>query len=287
MRKTLTEHWIIDFKKQNPDTIFNYVELWHIPMIDPQFCAQGYCETFKNHPKKFLIIISQSCPHKTLPEQIFHIQQPSLSMLFWYVPIATKDPSCPAQGLSCPVRQSQKENWFPKSYPQSRLSEQILHIRPPNSSMLCLGMLQRKIHSVLLKEYHELFKNRPKKIWFSKSCPHTVLSEQILHMQPPKSSMLCFDMFQRKVYSVLFMVYQEFFESPKEILISQSCPHIWLSEQILHVQPPKSSMLCFNMFQQKIYSILLKVYHELFENHPKKFWFPKSCLQSRLSKKIH
>jgi hypothetical protein len=61
--------------------------------------------------------------------------------------------------------------------------------------MLCLGMLQRKIHSVLLKEYHELFKNYPKKIWFSKSCPHTVLSEQILHMQPPKSSMLCFDMF--------------------------------------------------------------------------------------------
>ena len=78
-------------------------------------------------------------------------------------------------------------------------------------------------------------------------------------------------MFQRKVYSVLFMVYQEFFESPKEILISQSCPHTLLSEQILHVQPPKSSMLCFNMFQRKIYSVLLKVYHELFENRPKKF----------------
>ena len=175
---------------------------------------------------------------------------------------------------------------FPKSCPQSRLSEQILHIRPPNSSMLCLGMLQRKIHSVLLKEYHELFKNRPKKIWFSKSCPHTVLSEQILHMQPPKSSMLCFDMFQRKIYSVLLKVYQEFFESPKEILISQSCPHTLLSEQILHVQPPKSSMLCFNMFQRKIYSVLLKVYHELFENRPKKFWFPKSCPQSRLSEQI-
>ena len=54
-----------------------------MPMIDPQFCAQGYCEIFKNHPKKFLIIISQSCPHKTLPEQIFHIQQPNSSML-WF-----------------------------------------------------------------------------------------------------------------------------------------------------------------------------------------------------------
>ena len=62
-RKTLTEHRIIDFKKKNPDTIFNNVELWHIPMIDPQFCAQEYCELFKNPPKKFLIIISQSCPH--------------------------------------------------------------------------------------------------------------------------------------------------------------------------------------------------------------------------------
>jgi len=165
---------------------------------------------------------------------------------------------------------------FPKSCPQSRLSEQILHIRPPNSSMLCLGMLQRKIHSVLLKEYHELFKNRPKKIWFSKSCPHTVLSEQILHMQPPKSSMLCFDMFQQKIYSVLLKVYHELFENrPKKIWFSKSCPHTLLSKQILHMQPPKSSMLCFDMFQRKVYSVLLKVYHELFKNRPKKFWFPK------------
>ena len=57
---------------------------------------------------------------------------------------------------------------FPKSCPQSRLSEQILHIRPPNSSMLCLGMLQRKIHSVLLKEYHELFKIAQRKFDFPK-----------------------------------------------------------------------------------------------------------------------
>ena len=80
---------------------------------------------------------------------------------------------------------------FPKSCPQSRLSEQILHIRPPNSSMLCLGMLQRKIHSVLLKEYHELFKNRPKKIWFSKSCPHTILSEQFFFTCSHLSQVCC------------------------------------------------------------------------------------------------
>ena len=77
-RKTLTEHWIIDFKKQNPDTIFNYVELWHIPMIDPQFCAQRYCEIFKNHPKKFgwsfpKVVHIKHCPSRyfTFSNQIW------------------------------------------------------------------------------------------------------------------------------------------------------------------------------------------------------------------------
>ena len=267
-RKTLTEHWIIDFKKQNPDTIFNYVELWHIPMIDPQFCAQGYCEIFKNHPKKFLIIISQSCPHKTLPEQIFHIQQPNSSML-WFGMFQRKIHRVLLKGCHALSDNRRKKFDFPKSCPQSRLSEQILHIRPPNSSMLCLGMLQRKIHSVLLKEYHELFKNRPKKIWFSKSCPHTVLSEQILHMQPPKSSMLCFDMFQQKIYSVLLKVYHELFENrPKKFWFPKSCPQSRLSEQILWIPPPKSSMLCFDIFKWKINSVLRKGYHLVSPNRP-------------------
>ena len=80
---------------------------------------------------------------------------------------------------------------------------QILHMQPPKSSMLCFDMFQRKIYSVLLKVYHELFENRPKKFWFPKSCPQSRLSEQILWIPPPKSSMLCFDIFQWKINSVL------------------------------------------------------------------------------------
>ena len=38
-----------------------------MPMIDPQFCAQGYCEIFKNHPKKFLILIINN-------PKVFHIK---------------------------------------------------------------------------------------------------------------------------------------------------------------------------------------------------------------------
>ena len=37
----------------------------------------------------------------------------------------------------------------------------------------------------------------------------------------------------------------------------------------------ESSMLCFDIFQGKIYSILLKVYHEFFKNHPTKIDFPQ------------
>jgi len=236
-----------------------------------------------NRRKKF--DFPKSCPQSRLSEQILHIRPPNSSMLCLGM-LQRKIHSVLLKEYHELFKNRPKKIWFSKSCPHTVLSEQILHLQPPKSSMLCFDMFQRKIYSVLLKVYHELFENRPKKIWFSKSCPHTLLSEQILHMQPPKSSMLCFDMFQRKVYSVLLKVYQEFFESPKEILISQSCPHTLLSEQILHVQPPKSSMLCFNMFQRKIYSVLLKVYHELFENRPKKFWFPKSCPQSRLSEQI-
>ena len=84
-------------------------------MIDSQFCAQGYCEIFKNHPKKFLTIISQSFPHKTVytaQADISHSATKFEYVVVWYVP--TKDPSRPAQGLSCPVQQSQKEILFPK-----------------------------------------------------------------------------------------------------------------------------------------------------------------------------
>ena len=46
-------------------------------------------------------------------------------------------------------------------------------------------------------------------------------------------------------------------------------------EQILPHKPRNSTMLCFNTFQTKIHSALLKVFNSTFGNSPKKFWFRK------------
>ena len=48
--------------------------------------------------------------------------------------------------------------------------------------------------------------------------------------------------------------------------------------QALHVQPENSSLLSFDLFQQKIHSILFKGCQEFFENlnRQKKFVFPKN-----------
>ena len=98
--------------------------------------------------------------------------------------------------------------------------------------------------------------------------------------------MLSFDIFQRKIHSFMLKGYQELFENhPKKFWFPKSCPHKKLAEQIFHIQPPNSSMLWFGMFQWKILSVLLKGCHELFDNRPKKFWFPKSCPQEHCPSK--
>ena len=92
--------------------------------------------------------------------------------------------------------------------------------------------------------------------------------------------MLSFDIFQRKIHSFVLKGHQELFENHlKKFWFPKSCPHKKLAEQIFHIQPPNSSMLWFGMFQWKIRSVLLKGCHKLFDNRPKKFWFPKSCPQ--------
>ena len=53
-------------------------------------------------------------------------------------------------------------------------------------------------------------------------------------------------------------------------------------EQIVPHKPRNSTMLCFNIFQTKIHSTLLKVFHSVFGNSPKKFWFRKSCPQHKV-----
>ena len=97
-----------------------------------------------------------------------------------------------------------KKFWFPKVVHIHYCPSKYFTCSHP-SQVCCalIYMFQRKIYSVLLKVYHELFENRPKKFWFPKSCPQSRLSEQILWIPPPKSSMLCFDIFKWKINSVL------------------------------------------------------------------------------------
>ena len=139
--------------------------------------------------------------------------------------------------------------------------------------MLNCDISQRKIHSFVLKGSQELFENHPKKFWFPKSCPHKKLAEQIFHIQPPNSCMLCVGMFQGQILSFLRLLkgYCKLFENcPKKFWFPKSCPQSTLPEQLLHIQPQNSSMLCFSMFQQKIHSILLNGYHMVLPSRPKK-----------------
>ena len=146
--------------------------------------------------------------------------------------------------------------------------------------MLCFNIFQTKIHSALLKVFHSAFGNSPKKFWFQKVVQGTQWFEKILPQKPQNSTMLCFNMFQTKIHSALLKVFHSVYgNSPKKFWFQKVVQSTQWFEKILPHKPRNSTMLCFNIFQTKIHSALLKVFHSVFGNSPKKFWFRKSCPQ--------
>ena len=93
----------------------------------------------------------------------------------------------PFEGLSLTIPTTPREIVFPL---QDTLPKLVLHQQPQNSNMLCFNMFKRKICSILLKDYHELFESQPQKFCYAKVV-HTALPKKILDHQPPNSSMLC------------------------------------------------------------------------------------------------
>ena len=71
-------------------------------------------------------------------------------------------------GLSQTIQKLHTDILFPKIYPHRTPPWQILHQLSPNSNMFWFVIFQRKIHSVLLKGYKEVFENRPTKFCFLK-----------------------------------------------------------------------------------------------------------------------
>ena len=88
------------------------------------------------------------------------------------------------------------------------------------------------------------------------------------------STMSCFNIMQTKIHSAVLKAFHSAFRnSPKKFSFREVVQSTQWFEQILPQKPRNSTMLCFNTFQTKIHSAVLKAFCSVFGNSPKKFWF--------------
>ena len=107
----------------------------------------------------------------------------------------------------------------------------------------------------------------------SQNCPHITLPKQILYQQAPNSSMLFFEMFQRKIRSVLFKVLTPTVRKSVKVIVFPKVAH--LPEQILHYYAQIPICRSLGCTKDIAVASCSTCQHELFENLPKKLCFPK------------
>ena len=146
------------------------------------------------------------------------------------------------------------------------------------SSKLPEGSISAMEFQEKLKAFHSAFQNSPKKFWFWEVVQSTQWFEQILPIS--HEIQLCCASIHSKQRSIASCSWVQVFHS----VFGNGLKKFWCwkvvqstqwFEKIVPRKPQNSTMLCFNMFQTKIHSALLKVLHSVYGNSPKKFWFQK------------